>query len=310
MAERQLEGGIAERIGAIEEELFSILSECEANLDFTEEHYIKAASADQIKDALNNVIKKTESLLKTAKGGIILRDGIKIVIAGHPNSGKSSLFNLLAGRDRAIVTEIAGTTRDTVEEDVRIGRISARLVDTAGIREADDIIEKLGIERSKKSIDSADIILWLLDPAASREEQIPEMRKHLRKKKNTVAVWNKSDLLSKAEIEKLPDTGITRIIISVKKNEGIEKLFEAIEDMAWGEEHDREPEIAINLRHKGLIEKSLANVLKAVDLISSSNWEIASLFLRDASLSLGEIRGDNVPPNVLDMIFEKFCIGK
>jgi tRNA modification GTPase len=309
IAERQLEGAIREEISLLEKGLLNLLSFCETMLDFADENEINQ-DYDVIGKA-KSIRKKIAFLIQTSESGIIIREGITIVIAGHPNAGKSSLFNLLTGKDRAIVTDIPGTTRDTIEEDAQIEGIYVRLIDTAGIREADDLIERLGIERSRKSIAHADIVLWILDLASPHEEQLKEIKKHTSEKINTIAVWNKLDLFPSKKKEKIQDGTVHNLMISVKKNIGITDLKNTIKKIVWGDNKNKDiPAFAINLRHRSLLEKTLENLDSAESHVAAQEWELAALFLRQAISSLKEITGENVSLDVLDIIFSKFCIGK
>jgi tRNA modification GTPase len=307
LAERQAGGIIGKTVREIREMLVFVLSECESHLDFGEEN-LDWTSPDDLNGRLNESSGKIMSLLKYKTEGAILREGIRIVIAGKPNVGKSSLLNILLGYDRAIVTPLPGTTRDTVEEHAVIRNIPVRLIDTAGIRDADDLIENKGIERSLASLKQAQLVLWILDPCSELASEIETMKSHLRNSNSSIAVWNKTDLVKDPSL--LPDTGIDTVKISVEKNTGIEKLLDTIEKKAWGHPHTEEPEFAVSARHSALLEAAGGSIPEAISTIASQNWELAAVHLRSAISSLGKITGEDASPDILDDIFSRFCIGK
>ncbi len=307
IAERQLEGRLGKRIRQIHGEIVSILSETEARLDFSEED-ISFPPAGEAVGRLGRTACEVRSLLDSAAQGRVLREGVRVVIAGRPNSGKSSLLNLLLGYDRAIVTEFPGTTRDTLEEFTTIRNIPMKLIDTAGIREAESLIEKSGIERTKKSIGQAQIVLWLLDAAADPAQEVAFMHEHLKERGSVVAAWNKTDLLEQGAT--LPDTAFPAARISALKNTGVETLLDAVEKEAWGTAHAAEPDVAVSSRHAALLEEAIKAITQALEHLGSEDWELAAVHLRAAAAPLAEITGENASPDVLDEIFKRFCIGK
>ncbi len=307
LAERQTSGILGRTIREIRSSLIHVLSECESRLDFPEEN-LDWKPAGELCIELAGAISEIEKLLKYRTEGAILREGIRIVIAGRPNVGKSSLLNILLGYDRAIVTPLPGTTRDTVEELAAIRNIPVRLIDTAGIREADNIIENKGIERSMASIRQAQVILWLLDASSDHSDEIKTMNGHVAGRTNAIAVWNKTDLLAKSA--GLPQTGIPTVEISAGKNDGIERLLDVIEKSIWGFPHTDEPETAVSTRHSTLLEEALEALPGAVEKIKSQEWELASVSLHAAVTALGKITGEDASPDMLDEIFSRFCIGK
>jgi tRNA modification GTPase len=307
LAERQAGGIIGKTVREIRNSLVFVLSECESRLDFGEEN-LDWTSPDDLNDRLNEACGKIRSLLKYKTEGAVLREGIRIVIAGKPNVGKSSMLNLLLGYDRAIVTHLPGTTRDTVEEHAVIRNIPVWLTDTAGIRDADDLIENKGIERSLASLKQAQLVLWILDPCSDLQSEMGIMKSHLRNPDSAIAVWNKTDLVD--DPRSLPDTGIDTVRVSVEKNSGIAELLDAIEKKAWGHPHNEEPELAVSSRHATLLEDAAEAIPGAVSTISGQNWELAAVHLRSAISSLGKITGEDATPDILDDIFSRFCIGK
>ncbi len=301
LAERQTSGILGKTVREIRSTLVHVLSECESHLDFPEENLDWAPDA-QLCENIDDACSKIKNLLRYRAEGAILREGIRIVIAGKPNVGKSSLLNLLLGYDRAIVTPLPGTTRDTVEEHASIRNIPVRLIDTAGIREADNLIENKGIERSLASIRQAQIILWLLDASADHAGEIRTMREHVSGKENVIAVWNKIDLIAKSA--KLPATGLETAEISTVNNSGIELLLDVIEKSVWGYPHTDEPETAVSIRHSSLLEEALEALPGAVENIRCRNWELSSVNLHAAISALGKITGEDASPDILDEIVQ------
>jgi tRNA modification GTPase len=204
LAERQIQGKLSASISNLREQLINILTECESRMDFAEEDLDWTASSVFIKQVAG-ITTSIAELLKSGREGIVLRNGIRVVLAGRPNSGKSSLLNLLLGFERAIVTQVAGTTRDTLEESANLRGIPVTLIDTAGIREATDMIEGIGIGRSRQSIKQAQVVFWLLDAsAADIKAEIAEMNAHTVDKENLIAIWNKADLAAGKVLPELP----------------------------------------------------------------------------------------------------------
>ena len=237
-----------------------------------------------------------------------MRNGIRVVLAGKPNVGKSSLLNLLLGYERAIVTQLPGTTRDTLEETANIRNIPVRLTDTAGIREATSMIEGLGIDRSRKTIKEAQIVFWILDASSTTvSEDVREMEEHLAGHRNVIVVWNKLDL---AESAPLPELKYPAARISVTAQSGINELMDIFEKAVWGFPHTEEPEIAVSARHAALLNEADETLSGANDKLISAEWELAAVHLRAAIAALGSITGENVSPDILENIFSRFCIGK
>jgi len=307
LAERQLAGKLGGRIGEIRNSLITILAECESRLDFVEED-LDWEKTEKIITKINKIKADIDGLLCSKNEGIILRQGIRIVIAGKPNVGKSSLLNLLLGFDRAIVTNFPGTTRDTIEECASIRDIPVKLIDTAGIRDADDLIEGIGVERSLASVKQAQVIFWMLDAGVEKpSEESRIMEEHVAGHKNIIAVWNKVD---QQKSKRLPGIKYPCAKISVKENRGLDKLYDLFEKMVWNFPHTGEPEVAVSSRHAKLLEDVLTSLDGIDSKISSEDWELASLHLRDAVAALGRIIGEETDPDLLENIFSRFCIGK
>ena len=309
VAEKQMSGVLGDKIRYIRNNLVEVLAEAESHLDFPDEE-LNWVPTEKLNKNIDNAISSIEELLSSFKEGVVLRNGIKIVIAGKPNAGKSSLLNAILGYNRAIVTNIPGTTRDTLEEFATIRNIPVKLIDTAGIREADDIIEGIGVEKSFESLKQAEIILWVMDASANVDEEFETMKEHLKNKKNIIAIWNKIDLTTKTELPSEQAESVLTVKTSILKNDGLEQLFDAVETVVWGGSHTNEPEIAVSARHATLLENALKSIDNINDTLLFEEWELAAVELRQAIFALGSITGEDVDPDVLDDIFSKFCIGK
>ena len=303
LAERQLAGSLSEKLNAVYDEISALISECEARLDFPDE---ELDFDPQDAEKIAAIGKKIAKLLESGRAGSLLRDGIDVVLAGKPNAGKSSLFNLLAGSERAIVTPIPGTTRDTVESQIVLCNLPVKLTDTAGLRESTDPVEQLGVARSRRAIAAAKIIFWILDCSApdlqaeaAGMECIP----------GTIAVWNKCELLP--EGSELPQLPCPAVRISVAKQTNIDLLLEEFCRMVYGEgESARIPEVAVNARSQALLEET-SNALENSKLqFADGDFELAASDLRQALHAIGKITGKSSDPDVLDEIFRNFCIGK
>lgn len=307
LAERQIAGNLSAKVTAYRHELIQLLAETESRLDFSEED-LDWQETEETANRISAVLDSCHQLVETFNAGMILRQGIRVVLAGRPNAGKSSLLNLLLGCDRAIVSQIPGTTRDTIEESTALRGIPVRLTDTAGIREGTDHLEKLGIDRSRNTLAGAQVIFWLLDASSpSPESEIAEMKTTCPNFDRVIAVWNKTDLMD----NRVPPTlEIPTVAVSVLQNHGIENLLDAFEKMVWGKTHAEEPEIAINSRHLALLNEVTAALPEAINYCRHEHWELAAVGLRQAISSLGNITGETVDPDILDNIFSQFCIGK
>ncbi|MBP5531388.1 MAG: tRNA uridine-5-carboxymethylaminomethyl(34) synthesis GTPase MnmE [Lentisphaeria bacterium] len=305
LAENQLAGRLGEELERLYRYISDFRSECEARLDFPDEELDFSSG---IPESLRNARKLADELLATLPAGAALRSGVDIVLAGRPNSGKSSLLNRLAGRDRAIVSDIPGTTRDTVECDAVIRGIPVRLTDTAGLRESSDAIERLGVERSRRSIAAARIVLWLLDLASPElEEETAELLRSA--PPGTIAVWNKLDLAPKRETPELPEN-FPVVRISAKTNENIEGLYDAIMERLFRDRCPQLPEIALNARAGRELEKSRAALEAAEKQFSEGNYELAAEESARAAHAVGAVVGKHADPDLLDEVFKNFCIGK
>lgn len=309
LAERQLSGSLSRKIIQLRTTLIDTLGDLESRLDFPEEH-IDWESPAELNQKIIDVIMSLTELSNTLEAGQIYRQGVGVVLAGQPNVGKSSLLNALLGRDRAIVSDIAGTTRDTLEEHATLRGIPVRITDTAGIRDNAELIEQLGIERSKQQLRSGSIIFWLMDGSATdlngEVEQAKNELKDIAGK--VIAIWNKCDLVDEAQ---LPDSGFNQICISVKEDYNINTLLDRFEELVWQDGRpDATPEVAVNERHRIALNDAVAALASAMPEIESEFWELGAVHLRIAVNELGSITGETAEVDILDNIFSRFCIGK
>jgi len=308
LAERQMDGLLGRRIRELRAPLVAILAECESRLDFPEEDLawtLPGILAERLAEAAAGL----SGLLATARDGMVFRDGARVVIAGHPNVGKSTLLNRLLGYDRAIVAETPGTTRDTVEGEATVAGIPVRLVDTAGIRQADDPVEGLGIERSFASLRVAQVVVWLLDATApDASAELAALRGHHPAHAATIAAWNKCD--RHPAPGGLPEADAPTVRLSARTGDGIGELRDAIGRAIRGGDFGSEPEIAVGIRHARLLAEARESLLASRSEIDAGRWELAAIPLRDAIAALGTVTGEDASPDVLDEIFRSFCIGK
>ena len=321
-AVKQLSGGLREKIDDVRATLAELLALTELSIDFPEEEvdYIPALGLKK-----NGAIirEKLGALLSTYDEGRLLREGAKLAIVGAPNVGKSSLLNLLTKSERAIVTEIPGTTRDTVEELINLGGALVRVIDTAGIRESECPVEREGIKRSKAAMEEADLILLVLD--GSREINDDDMKfplsfaekkvdKENDAQNRVMVVINKADLPQKINLKVFGATFFQKgseVNLSAKTGQGLETLTSRIRELILGPGIERAPEAAINLRHKQALEMADEALVRFMDGCDKNlSPEFLALELREALDAVGEVVGRTAPEDVLNLIFSKFCIGK
>ena len=305
---KQLEGLLGAKIKEIKQDIIDLLVDIEANIDYPE-YDIEEVRRERIYNVLSANVAKLETLEKSFESGKILRDGVSTVIIGKPNVGKSSLLNRLVKEDRAIVTEIAGTTRDTIEEYITIRGIPLKLVDTAGIHETDDIVESIGVNKSKKAIDESELVLLMLDATRELSKEDEELLEAT-KNKNRIILINKIDADKKINKDMFKNDKI--IEMSTKTLTGIEELEETIEEMFNISELNIENEIVItNVRHKNLIHKAAEEIKNAIVSIKNGlPIDMLSIDLQEALQNLGEITGESISEEVVKGIFAKFCVGK
>ena len=309
---KQLEGYLSSEIKGIKQEILDVLVNIEVTIDYPE-YDTPEVQEQEIRQMLESVGNKLEKLEKSFDNGKIIKDGIKTAIIGKPNAGKSSLLNAILKEDRAIVTDIAGTTRDTIEEFVTINGIPLNLVDTAGIREASDEVEKIGVEKSIKQANDADLIIAIFDSSKNLTDEDLEILELIKNKKSIILL-NKSDLNAKINENDSRFTDITDNIIKISalNKTGIDLLYEKISNMFNLNEINLDNDILItNIRHKNIISKSLDNVKKSKEALEMNlPIDIITIYIKNVLEDLGEITGEVVTEDIINEIFSKFCLGK
>ncbi|HAR85407.1 MAG TPA: tRNA uridine-5-carboxymethylaminomethyl(34) synthesis GTPase MnmE [Clostridium sp.] len=306
----QSEGLISKEIRGLREKLLSTIAHIEATVDYPEDDLEEVTSEMAIRD-LDIIKKEIKGFIETAEEGKILREGLSTVIVGKPNVGKSSLLNALTKENRAIVTDIPGTTRDVIEEYINISGIPIKIIDTAGIRETDDVVEKIGVERSRAKINDADLIILILDSSNELTEEDKEIINYISNKKYMILL-NKSDLNSKITQRDLENINCTNIYnISAKTGEGIDEVRTAIKDMFFKGEISTNNVIITNTRHKEALLRAYECIESAINTLNYTfAIDLASIDIRNAWTFLGEITGDSLEENIIDKIFKDFCLGK
>jgi len=308
----QLEGFLSKKINEIREKIMDLMVNIEANIDYPEYDVEEVSNQDAIK-GLTEIEKELLNLSKTFENGKILKEGIKIAIIGSPNAGKSSLLNAILKEERAIVTDIAGTTRDIIEEQVVIEGIPFKIIDTAGIREAENKIEQIGIEKSRKAAKESDVIIAVFDNSKYLNEEDKQILEILKEKKSII-VLNKIDLNS-FELENsefIKETKRKIIKTSIKENKGIENIYKELVEMFNFNQINMDNELMItNIRHQDLINKAIKNTRMALnDLKTFMPIDIVSINIKQVLGHLGEITGNDVSEDIIKNIFAKFCLGK
>jgi tRNA modification GTPase len=310
VATAHLAGGLGRRLGELRTALLGILAQVEAALDFPEE--ATELSPETLREELAAPHRDLKNLLATYRQGRLLREGVGVVLAGRPNVGKSSLLNRLLDSDRAIVTDIPGTTRDVIEETINLGGMPLRLIDTAGLREGRDRVEELGVARSREQLTRADLVLYLVDgsePLAPEDTQVlGEMVD-----RHVLVVLNKIDLPQKLQVQELclpPSYPVVEI--SALTGQGLDRLEQAVVDLVLGGGVRTEGEMVTQARHYELLVRAGEALDRSRELLAQAEppWELLALEVKEALQALGEITGEEVGEAVLDHIFSQFCIGK
>lgn len=314
----QLRGNLSEAVKKLRKEILSEIAFIEAALD-DPEHISLEGYAERLYEKTEYLLARVKKLLDSADNGRFMKEGISTVILGKPNVGKSSLLNLLLGEERAIVTDIAGTTRDILEEHINLHGISLNIVDTAGIRDTENIVEKIGVDRARQYAERADLIVYVADRSVPLDENDREILS-LAKNKNVVVLLNKSDLQNVVTEEKMnemikgifPNRVIPVIRTSVKEETGIEKFEAVVREMFFGGELTHNNEIVItNLRHKEALQSCYDSLILVKESIENRMEEdFYSIDLTNAYQELGKIIGEEVDDDVVEEIFSRFCIGK
>jgi len=307
-ANEQLAGKLSQRINQLRDEMLKTLAHVEAHIDFPDED-IAPDTRQELVGRLERAVAFMDQLLRTANEGQVLRRGIRAGIIGRPNAGKSSLLNQLLGRERAIVSPIPGTTRDTIEETANIRGVPVVFIDTAGLREAGDELEMEGIRRSRQTLRQAEFILHVFDVSEPLTEADGSYLAEFAAKKR-ILVRNKIDLPRRLEFP--PDLAAPVVEVCCLTGQGTEALKDAIKELAWSGEIKAEMlEVMINSRHQDALNRARAAALRTRDaLLSNLTLELAALDLRIAVNAIGEIVGKTTTEDLLDMIFSQFCIGK
>lgn len=308
----QLEGYLSKKINEIKAKVMDLMVDIEANIDYPE-YDVEEVSNNRAEGKLIEVKKDLENLSKTFENGKILKDGIKIAIIGSPNAGKSSLLNSILKEERAIVTDIAGTTRDIIEEQIVIEGIPFKIVDTAGIRNARDKIEQIGIEKSKKAANEADVVIGVFDSSVELNDEDREILRLLQKKESII-ILNKIDLnIDKAgNSPEILQASSPVVRLSIKNGDNLDELYHELIKMFNLNQINLDNELLItNVRHQELINKAIESTRMAIDdLNNDMPIDIISINIKQILEHLGEITGDNISEDIIKSIFSKFCLGK
>ena len=312
----QLQGKLKNKITRIKDKILYEIAFIESSLD-DPEHISTDGYSNKLNENLIKIIIELEQLMQTAEYGTVLKEGIDTVIVGKPNAGKSSLMNVLLGRDRAIVTDIEGTTRDVLEEQINLNGISLNLVDTAGIRETNDEVEKIGVNKAKEYLSKADLIIYMVDASTEIDHNDEKILRQLKGHK-VIVLLNKSDLRTKVSEKQIEDKLLSLEIsfkilsVSAKEQQGFEELKSVIQEMFFSKEIKVNDQIYItNIRHKNALcsaRDSLRMVQKSIE--DQMPEDFYSIDLRNAYEQLGYITGDSVEEDLVEQIFSKFCMGK
>ncbi|GAA0071843.1 tRNA uridine-5-carboxymethylaminomethyl(34) synthesis GTPase MnmE [Clostridium sardiniense] len=303
-------GSLSQEINKLRAYLLDVLALIEYDVDFTEDDEEPDETIPvRVSESLDKAITDMNKLLKGANEGKIIREGFKMTIIGKPNVGKSSLMNALLQEKRAIVTDIPGTTRDVIEEYINLGGIPVKITDTAGIRETEDVVEKIGVERSKEKLEEADLVVLMLDTSRPLDDEDREIIKSIENKK-TIVLLNKVDLERKIELEEL-NTLNNFIEISAMTGFGIEDLKLKIKELFFNGEVDNESLIITNSRHKQALYRALENCEIAQNRLKMNEFlDLISIYVTSGLRALGEITGAELEEDLVNKIFSEFCVGK
>ncbi len=308
----QLQGRLSEEIEKSREDLLDLMSDIEASIDYPE-YDIEETTNEKAIDRLNKIENQLIKLEKTFDNGKLLREGVKTVIIGKPNAGKSSLLNNILNEDRAIVSDLAGTTRDTIEEFINIDGVPLKLVDTAGIRKTDDTVERIGVKKAISLIKGADLVIAIFDSSEKLDEDDYKILELIKNKKSIVLL-NKCDLSPKSfeTINYISNSNKNVIKASMKNKKGLDKLYKMISDMFNNNEIEMNDGIIItNIRHKTQIHKAIESIKRTKESINQNmTIDIVAIGIKEILEDLGEITGNNVSEDIINKIFSKFCLGK
>lgn len=307
----QLEGVLSEKISEIRRDLISGMADIEVTIDYPE-YDVEEMTNSQILELLKRNKVRLEKLERSFTNGKILRDGVKTAIIGRPNAGKSSLLNLLLNEERAIVTEIEGTTRDTIEEFISLDGIPFKIIDTAGIRDTEDTVERIGVQKAIEIAKKSDLVIAIFDISKRITDEDRKILDIL-SDKNAIIVLNKTDIMSACPDEVIFKEINKKIIkISAKTQDGVDELLSNMVKMVSNEDIKADGELlVINVRHKGLIAKAKDALQKAIDTINSGMpIDVIVIYMKDILEELGKITGESVTDDIISEIFSKFCLGK
>lgn len=312
VAVKQLDGTLAQLIRTIREDLIALIAHLEVAIDYPEED-IEELTMDETAAKLRPILVQIDNLLATANRGRLLRDGIVTAIVGRPNAGKSSLMNALLRENRAIVTDVPGTTRDSIEEAITIEGIPVRLIDTAGIRETEDIVEKIGVDRAKEYLESAQIVICVIDASKPLTADEEAMLSHT-SGKNTIVFLNKADKGSVVTEAMVNTYGTFTVVatISAAKGEGMDVLAKAVKELVYGGTVQNESTALLsNVRHITLMEQAKSQLHTSLETIEAGlPVDFVVTDMREAWERLGDITGDSLRESMVDELFSRFCLGK
>lgn len=312
IAMEQLKGGLSDKVNNIKDKVVTLLAHLEASIDFPEDE-IEGFDSSQLNERLNEVEKPLKELIKTSKQGKLYQEGIKTVIAGKPNVGKSSLLNYLLQENRAIVTDIPGTTRDVIEEYINLDGIPLKIIDTAGVRESDDVVEQIGVKKTRTSLEKADLVLMMLDVSQGLTEEDIKVY-NLIKKQPTIVVINKTDLDKKVDVEKMQKKFKEHplLLISVKEEQGLEELKNTILEEILQEKINTDNEVLVTkVRHRDALIRALDSLQKVKESLDDGMpYDFLTIDLKDVLFNLSSITGETVTEDIIDQIFSDFCLGK
>lgn len=312
IAMEQLKGGLSEKVNDIKDKVITLLAHLEASIDFPEDE-IEGFDSSQLEEKVKEIEKPIEKLIKTAKQGKLYQEGVKTVIVGKPNVGKSSLLNYLLQENRAIVTDVPGTTRDVIEEYINLDGIPLKIIDTAGVRESEDVVEQIGVEKTRSSLKKADLVIMMLDVSQGLTEEDFQVYE-LIKEQPTILVINKTDLDQQIDLEEIREKFKEHPLlwISVKEEEGIEELKNTILEEILHEQINVDSDVMVTkVRHRDALNRALKSIRQVKESLDEGMpHDFLTIDLKDVLFYLSSITGETVTDDIIDQIFSDFCLGK
>ena len=309
----QMDGKLSRLVKSLRQKILEVLAQVEVNIDYPEYDDVEEMTSKLMQEKAAEVKKQVEVILETAQQGKILRDGLATAIIGRPNVGKSSLLNAFARSEKAIVTDIAGTTRDVIEEFVNVKGVPLKLIDTAGIRETEDVVEAIGVTRSKKAIEEAELVLLVFDQSQKLTDEDFEMM-DLTENKERIIILNKMDLVQELNVDKLLEKVDPKSVISVSvaTNTGINDVEQAIVDLFFqGKTGEKDATYISNIRHISLLEQAVDALQEVINGIEfGMPVDLVQIDLTRAWDALGEVTGESVQDELITQLFSQFCLGK